>query len=488
MGHGNYFRGLMDEVRISREARSDAWLEASQLTLSTTDRFVTYDEVTGRAPAIANGDAVDVTANSARLNGMVISTGSAPTSVSVFLGTSDGGKTTDAWDRIIPVTENASTGSISVTAGGLAEETVHYYRFHATNAFGATWAGQAGTFETDMDLQQYKYSMPVAFPGYTNAETLIDFPVLVVFDTGIEGFEYEQLRPDAFDLRFQDNREMPLSHELDLWDTNGASTVWVRVPELKTGTTIVACWGNPDRTTPPPNSQDGSTWNAGYQGVWHLGESAFPYRDSTAGDHHGTVGTAPARTPGGKIGAAQVFTQGNRHKIDVPFSADLNPTTLTVSAWAKLDGGTSHRSPLTSRNEPQSGYIFYADPAATWAFWTGPGWDQIAGPTAVGGKWTHLTGVYSGGTKQFYVDGVPFGPKTVTMNLNLVRPLRIGGGATEGAGNYFFEGGVDEVRVSNVARSGAWIMAEYNNANDPDAFLSRGPAGPRIPGLLIIVR
>jgi len=476
MGYGNYFRGLMDEVRISRKARSDAWLEASQLTLSANDTFVTYGEVEGNAPAIENDVATGITGDSAQLNGTVISTGSAPTSVSVLLGTSDGGRTTTAWERVIPVTATAGTGAVSVTAGGLNAETLYYYRFHATNAFGAAWATPADTFETDADPKNYTHSMPIAFPGYTNAAPLTNFPALVTFDTGIAGFAYTQLRPDAYDLLFQDSRGMTLSHELDIWDTNGTSTVWVRVPELKPDTVIRAYWGNTNRTAPPANTTDGSTWSASYQGVWHLGESAFPYRDSTPGNHHGTAGNAPARTPTGKIGAAQVFTQGSAHKIDVPFSADLNPTTLTVSAWARLDGGSSHRSPLTSRNEPQSGYIFYADPNATWAFWngTGAGWTGLNGPTAVNGRWTHLAGIYSGGTKHFYVDGVAQGPQTTTLRLNTARPLRIGGGATEGAGNYFFEGGVDEVRVSNVARSEAWIMAEYNNGNDPASFLSRG--------------
>jgi hypothetical protein len=33
---------------------------------------------------------------------------------------------------------------------------------------------------------------------------------------------------------------------------------------------------------------------------------------------------------------------------------------------------------------------------------------------------------------------------------------------------------VDEFRISNSARSAAWIATEYNNQNAPAAFLSLG--------------
>jgi hypothetical protein len=34
---------------------------------------------------------------------------------------------------------------------------------------------------------------------------------------------------------------------------------------------------------------------------------------------------------------------------------------------------------------------------------------------------------------------------------------------------------IDEVRISNIARTSDWIYTEFNNQNDPSSFLSFGP-------------
>ena len=39
----------------------------------------------------------------------------------------------------------------------------------------------------------------------------------------------------------------------------------------------------------------------------------------------------------------------------------------------------------------------------------------------------------------------------------------------------FFNGIIDEVRISNSITSFDWVSTEYNNQNDPSSFLSFGP-------------
>ena len=76
---------------------------------------------------------------------------------------------------------------------------------------------------------------------------------------------------DSKDLRFADSTlTNELSYEIESWDTNGNSYVWVRVLELTNNATLNAWWGNAAATQAPPNSVDGSTWAPAYDGVWHL--------------------------------------------------------------------------------------------------------------------------------------------------------------------------------------------------------------------------
>jgi hypothetical protein len=44
-----------------------------------------------------------------------------------------------------------------------------------------------------------------------------------------------------------------------------------------------------------------------------------------------------------------------------------------------------------------------------------------------------------------------------------------------GGNTRYLKSGLDEPRMSNVARTGDWITAEYNNQSNPGTFYSVGP-------------
>ncbi len=101
----------------------------------------------------------------------------------------------------------------------------------------------------------------IAFPGYTNSETLSNIPLLVRLDaTNVPGFSYSQLAfANGADLRFTDaSGTTELAYEIEKWDPAGTSLVWVRVPSLTANTSILAFWGNPAATaSAAPNSLSG---------------------------------------------------------------------------------------------------------------------------------------------------------------------------------------------------------------------------------------
>ncbi len=79
------------------------------------------------------------------------------------------------------------------------------------------------------------------------------------------------------------------------------------------------------------------------------------------------------------------------------------------------------------------------------------------------GEWTHLMGTYASDTREqiLYVNGVEFGRRTANYATNRQYPLRIGGGATEGHGSFFFEGAIDEVAVYDYAFSAEQVAAHF---------------------------
>jgi hypothetical protein len=75
-----------------------------------------------------------------------------------------------------------------------------------------------------------------------------------------------------------------------------------------------------------------------------------------------------------------------------------------------------------------------------------------------------------------YLDGAANGSSADgTPPANTGDDIVAGGLGTNGFGNIFlFNGLLDELRVSNIARSAGWIATQYNNQSNPATFLSVG--------------
>jgi len=186
------------------------------------------------------------------------------------------------------------------------------------------------------------------------------------------------------------------------------------------------------------------------------------FRDS-AGSHHGTV-FGDARIATDPVRGQVLMTDGNGDGVDVPYSLDLHPAAFTLSVWAYADpAGTNYRSPLTSRDDtPQRGYILYLAPTNIWQFWTGTGttWHQTVGPAAQLGEWTHLGATFDNGLKTLYVNGRQVVQNTGTLVPNTKQPFRIGAGSSEKtAGEFFWRGFIDDVRLYKQALSAAEIAS-----------------------------
>lgn len=206
---------------------------------------------------------------------------------------------------------------------------------------------------------------------------------------------------------------------------------------------------------------------------WRLGEASGEIASDVTGQHPGTyVNGVVLGAPGalaGDTNSAATFSAAAQTKIEVPYTAALNPPAFTIECWARVTGNAGvYRSPLTSRHiapgNATSGYIFYAGNNNRWQFWTGPGsgWQNMQGPTIVEGEWAHLVGTYDGTTKRFYVNGAEVGSVLTTVQLNQNSLLRIGGGASENeVGDLFFEGDIDDVAVYNSALSAERVAAHY---------------------------
>ena len=107
--------------------------------------------MTTLAPVIENRpvDNVNVVAGTASLNGFLVNTGSAPVTVSVYWGATDGGSPTSGlWAKTNTLAGNAWTNgdALTFTATDLIENRTYYYRFYAANALSNGWAATSESF------------------------------------------------------------------------------------------------------------------------------------------------------------------------------------------------------------------------------------------------------------------------------------------------------------------------------------------------------
>ena len=115
------------------------------------------------------------------------------------------------------------------------------------------------------DVPSYQPQCRITFSGYEGSETLKDFPALIKIPDGLTGFDYADTAENGRDIAFFGADGKPLAHEIDTWNPEGDSYIWVRVPELTRATTITAKWGS--STTSQPRT---TVWNDDYLAVWHF--------------------------------------------------------------------------------------------------------------------------------------------------------------------------------------------------------------------------
>ena len=365
-------------------------------------------------------------------------------------------------------------------------------------------------YEVPNDWGRYTYKFSVSFPGVPDSATLTDFPVLVkVSEAGIPGFLYADCTKEGgADLRFTDGNGMaPLPCEVETWDTNGVSTVWVKVPTLTKDTRITGYYGW--NLAPAVSPTD--VWDEHYRAVWHMNsaEGSRSQKDSTA---NGKTVTCPANYSDGvqsgvegKVGLAARcgLRSDNYGGFGISDSGYFDGYgEITVEAWTFRDVGAetlsvvgtiiekSRRSSnwkyawsmYEQKNGEKIGFWFYSGVHTDGLWLTAPD------PTPAQGEWHYHARRWSGttgvdsrtldvttATSQSSVPATPDSLTTVSDGI-----LCIGNCTTLGLSNNTlntpFHGDIDEVRISDIARSDVWVKATHDTIADNATFTTYGNA------------
>lgn len=311
--------------------------------------------------------------------------------------------------------------------------------------------------------QSFLSRRKIIFDNSAASEHLPNFPALITLSNS--NFNYSKTHNNGADIRFVDGDGTELSYEIEKWNSSGTSSVWVRVPQIDNTNSdyIWMYYNNAEATDAQAPDQ---VWETSYKAVWHMAqnpESSLVF-DSTANDNDGTPqGTMTSGDQvQGVVGNAINF-DGTNDYLDVGNKANLDITGvgLTVSAWVYADTASVYDTFMmkTLNTGWNNGYGFYFNPPNVYFYVSGYLNTGYGGLSTAG--WHYVVGRYTGSAVQVFVDNVKGNDFAYSNNITSSTGTGEIGRGKDNA--YNFDGRIDEMRISAVARSTSWLNAEYQN-------------------------
>jgi hypothetical protein len=226
-----------------------------------------------------------------------------------------------------------------------------------------------------------------------------------------------------------------------------------------------------------------------YAGVWHFNESvnaAGNLDTSRTPDTSGYFNTGNVRgayfpaANNGLFGKALVFGGDGDH-VEVPHNSSLDPTNaIAVEMWIRpsapvdCDGNNNYRVLLGKGDIGTGSYSIVLEEGQHFQARVRAGGVQRSVVSTRGipvGEWSHIGFTYeASGRMRFYIDGEIAGESMypAATLTGSTQPLRIGGpgGSTPTCpnGNGSFQGDIDEVRISRMARDLTFAPRPGNHA------------------------
>jgi len=436
-----------------------------------------YLDVPPWLPLPVHSGAASITTNSAYINGSLSSTGTAETTVWVFWGDEDGESVPGDWDYSIDHGVSTQDEVFASQIIGLKPDTTYYYRFYAENIHGESWAARSSSFRTLMDTSEFICRMKISFTNYNRSEPLTNFPALVILNTNLSGFAYTQFEsPTGGDLRFFDaTATTSLNYEVECWATNTNSYVWVQVPIFTNDCYIWAYWGNPNATSAPAYSTNGSTWSEGYAGVWHLRDSDDNTRAEnssaesiTAVNNNSTNATGVVSDGQGFDGSGDYYNLGNPSALQITGSQ-------TIEMWLNPPNFSNRRNPFSKAYGGEFNTTLETDGRISYHYGisgnnSGTYQTFMMTDALSVNQWAHVAIIRD--LTDMQMTWVKNG--SLTDQAVASYGAAVAGSATAYIGNGYltdnYRGLMDEVRISNVARTTNWLYATWLNMASNDAF------------------
>jgi hypothetical protein len=312
--------------------------------------------------------------------------------------------------------------------------------------------------------------------GSTN---LVNFPLLVKITSDSD---LSRALASGADIRFTaSDGTTILSYERESWSGGNGSaataTFWVRVPTISytNDTTIYIYYGN-SSASDGQNATD--VWDSNYQGVWHLGSSLTT--DSTSNANSGTNSGVTAAGDG-QIYGGGIFSPGT-----ISVTNTISVPNFTLSTWFEsgTDGGyqtflAKEASDYGGGDASRNYWFGLDDHGAVGVLYSNNKSPDVGNlfstSNYIDNTWHLAEATYDGTTISIYVDGVlAAGPLPAPAPDTQISHTTFGNDPPD---SDQYAGELNEIHISNIARSADWINFEYCNEMSSASSHCTVPAG-----------
>jgi hypothetical protein len=312
----------------------------------------------------------------------------------------------------------------------------------------------------------------------------VNFPFLIHISSDEELKDNAQDDGDDITFILHSDNITKLNHEIEYFNgDSGELFAWINIPILGSSidTKVWMYYGNSESDN-QENIED--TWDSNYILVQHLNEETGTLFDSTSNNNDGTNDNATFNSSA-KIDGAYDF-DGISNNIDLG-TFDIEGDGLTISIWFNADSFsenticTSGLRLISKATGPESNNHFWmiapADNGDMYRYRLKTDNTEVSNLiVSTGGlnpsTWYNVVATYDESYMRVYQNGVELGNKVQTgaLSTNSSVPVWI---ASNPPNDYrAFDGVIDEVQISNIARDESWIILTYENQNNPESFIT----------------
>lgn len=357
---------------------------------------------------------------------------------------------------------------------------------------------------------------------HSGGEAIAGLPSLVkLSEATIPGFRYSQFSlANGEDMMFVDENDKPIPHEVDTWNSEGESLIWVKIPSTAAQTKITMYYGNGAISS----EESHDVWTD-FTGVWHLNNATAAAVEHSYGTYanstevkgiDGHVAQYAKVDEPGRFGKsfrvndstgkqAGNFNYGgvwvNDSGSNSPIDGGQN---FTISGWFKHDNFNYYwdhifykrkSSDNSNTKLPNNAFAIecnsQADKPSPMPRGSGAGGSSA---TCSGDlrDWAYLTFVYDNQKCFVYENEIKVGESSITACTDNDSPLVFGNNcdvASGLVGDAAWNGWIDEVRFSKGSKSAEWVAAEFKamNTGEEDIFVY-GSAQAASLGFTVVVR